>query len=303
MVAGRERAPTTNKKHLQCFVIYKVRTRFSTLKKQLQDKGHIDRMAGNSQQASDYCKKDGDFQEFGTFELLAGYGGKHGSGGKQKQINYEEIIRLAVDHNPNAIRETNPGVYFRHYHTIKRIMQDNPPVVEDRDELDNEWIWGPTGMGKSWSARVDNPGYYPKSHNKWWMGYMGQHCALIDDIGINQKWFGDFLKQWCDHYAFPSEDKGGGAVIRPGKIVVTSNYCIEEIWKDDPQLVEALNRRFKVRHLTEPIDRDNYVPKVVIPVDDLYAEHSAHSEDEFSESDEEIQVSDGEDHDEPSMEY
>lgn len=35
------------------------------------------------------------------------------------------------------------------------------------------------------------------------------------------------------------------ASLRPEQIFVTSNYTIEEIWKDDPTLVEALEHRFK----------------------------------------------------------
>ena len=138
MVAGREVAKTGTK-HLQCFVIFKTRTKFSTVKNQLPD-AHIERMCGNSQQAADYCKKDGDFMEFGVLDgSINGYKNS-AEGGKQSKINYDKIISLAETHNFKGIREEDPGVYFRSYHTIKRIAMDNPLPVDNLDTLQNEWI-------------------------------------------------------------------------------------------------------------------------------------------------------------------
>lgn len=38
-------------------------------------------------------------------------------------------------------------------------------------ELDNYWIWGPPGTGKSFGARSRWPGLYNKPLNKWWCSY------------------------------------------------------------------------------------------------------------------------------------
>jgi len=298
MVAGREVAETGTR-HLQCFIIYKVRTKFSTVKIQFPT-AHIERMLGSSKEASDYCKKDGDFMEFGIFEEINGYKNA-AAGGKQSKVNYDKIISMAESHNLKGIREEDPGVYFRHYHTIKRIAMDNPPPVENIDELKNEWIWGATGLGKSSNARIENPGCYIKSHNKWWLGYRGEAVVLIDDLSITEgAWFGEHLKQWADHYPFPSETKGDGMLIRPEKIVVTSNYSIEEIWGHDNNLCDALKRRFKVRHIIEPFPQF-VAPKVIAPaiiIDDNaeFASLSTQSEEDTPE----IEISTDDDIDENS---
>jgi len=143
------------------------------------------------------------------------------------------------------------------------MAMDNPKIPDSIPVLKNEWIWGKTGLGKSSTARKENPGFYIKSHNKWWLGYKGEDCVILDDISRSEaNWLGEHLKQWADHYPFPSETKGDGMVIRPKKIVVTSNYSIDDLWGHDEDLCDALKRRFKVRHIVQPF------PKPIIVVDE-----------------------------------
>lgn len=59
--------------HLQGFVILSRSYRFNTVKDLLGERVHLEVARGNNKQAADYCKKDGDFTEFGT---LPGQQGK-----------------------------------------------------------------------------------------------------------------------------------------------------------------------------------------------------------------------------------
>lgn len=115
----------------------------------------------------------------------------------------------------------------------------------DLDKLDNYWICGPTGTGKSLGVRNKFPGLYNKPLNKWWCSYAGEDTVLLDDFGKDHACLGNHLKNWADHYAFVGEKKGGSETIRPRRIVVTSNYIPEEIWEDKGML-EPIMRRFKV---------------------------------------------------------
>lgn len=52
--------------HLQGFVQFKKKLRLRQAKSFISPRCHLEPMAGTATQASMYCKKDGDFQEFGN---------------------------------------------------------------------------------------------------------------------------------------------------------------------------------------------------------------------------------------------
>lgn len=109
---------------------------------------------------------------------------------------------------------------------------------------------GQPGTGKSLGARLRWPGLYNKPLNKWWTEYAGQETVLLDDFSKEHACLGTHLKHWADHYPFTAESKGGGSVIRPKRVVVTSNYSVAEIWEDQ-SMREAIYRRFKLVTFTQ----------------------------------------------------
>lgn len=255
MVVGEE-VGENGTPHVQGFVILKVRTRLSAMKKWMP-RAHLELMRGNSEQAAEYCKKDGNFMEYGVFEFVDKSGGLGtrsiqgaSRGGEAKAQLYRDVIALAKKGQFQNIENDYPVQYWQNYHTMKRIAMDNPHKLDSLDRLDNEWIYGLPGVGKSRVARSENPGAYIKLHNKWWLGYKFEDVVIYDDLSRNDaNWVGDMLKTWADHYPFPAETKGDGMVIRPKKIIITSNYTPDDLFAHDYDLCEAIKRRFKIRHL------------------------------------------------------
>lgn len=75
----------------------------------------------------------------------------------------------------------------------------------------------------------------------------------MDDIGLDHKVLGQQLKIWSDRYGCVLETKGGAIADGYSDFVVTSQYSIEEIWEDEPTR-DALKRRFKVIHMSDPFN-------------------------------------------------
>lgn len=252
MVVGRE-IGDEGTPHLQGFVAMETRVRFTTMKK-LIPKAHLEPMYGTTNQAIQYCKKDGDWEEYGVLPVDTGRTGGS-SGGKSKHEKFLKMVQLVKDNKMDDVLEIDAVSYVQHYHAFKRIKQDHPQKLQDLQDVCGEWIYGPPGVGKSYTARLENPDLYDKPTNKWWDGYQGEAVVLIDDFDMVHHILGHHLKRWADRYSFPAEMKGTTVQIRPKKIVVTSNYSIEDVFTNDGDaLVKALKRRFKERNMVEPYD-------------------------------------------------
>jgi len=234
--------------HYQGFCVFKVAKRLSAVKS-LLPRAHLEIKVRKSKysQASDYCKKDGDFTEIGTCPLDHDYSNRSKEANKRK---WDDAFELAKQGN---FEEIEKDMLIRYYHAFKRVRQDYPDTVQNLEDVCGVWIHGVPGVGKSHKARQAYAGtLYDKPLNKWWDGYQGEDNVLLDDIGTKEaEWMGTFLKRWADRYSFPAEQKGTTVQIRPNKIIVTSNYSIDDLFASDFSLCEALKRRFQQEHQTE----------------------------------------------------
>lgn len=257
-VYGKETGDSGTK-HLQCYIAFKKTMELTRLKR-YWPRGHFEVMATKKpQHAADYCKKgdqshnewsklgatgpnfgiNADFREYGEVP-----GPQNANGGKETKKIWEEVNDAA---KRGAFEEIPPNLLIPNYGNFKKYYFDYQPRPEDLDAPCGEWIWGPPGVGKSYTARRENPSYYDKMLNKWWDQYDGEECILLDDFELDHCCFGHHLKRWADQYAFTAEVKNHTTNIRPKKIVVTSNYHPKDIWSG--AMLEAILRRFKIREI------------------------------------------------------
>jgi len=230
---SHEVAPTTGTAHLQGFVCFPCRRQLSAVRKAMGGM-HVEVMAGHILQNEDYCGKKEVLFFIGVPPKAPGAGEK----------DRWKAARAAAE--AGKLDEIPDDIYMRLYSTIKKIATDHLPTPPDNDVLENVWICGPTGCGKSRGVRALYPDAYNKDpKTRWWDGYKGQETVIIDDLDVFDKSCGGDLKRWIDHYAFPAQLKGSSIMIRPKRVIVTSQYTMEEIW-DDAKTLEALNRRFKI---------------------------------------------------------
>jgi len=92
---------------------------------------------------------------------------------------------------------------------------------------------------------------YLKDLNKWWDGYDQEDNVVIDEIAPEHAvYMTSFIKKWLIA-GISAELKGSRAIIRPKKVIVTSNYSIEQVFAQYPIDLDAIKRRFEVIHLTK----------------------------------------------------
>lgn len=237
LVYGRETGESGTP-HLQGFCTFKSPKRPGAVKK-LHAKAHWEIAKGTSLQASEYCKKDGDYVEVGTpptpgkrSDLLA----------VCEQIKDGSSLR--------SVAEQFPDTYVRNYRGLAN-FQALLTSDYNHDDVRGIWYWGPPGTGKSRKAREDHPNAYLKPQNKWFDSYAGEETIILDDLDKGGACLGHYLKIWGDRYACSGEIKGGTVKLRHKYFIVTSNYSIEQLWGEDPEMCSAITRRFSVSYFPD----------------------------------------------------
>jgi len=235
--------------HYQCYVILKQKMRLTALKK-LLPRAHLVQSRGTAQQASDSCKKDGKFTEDGVLPLSGAELGGQANAQKWERIHQLAKSATAIDKD-TAIAlfyEEFPHESFLFADKFQKLIDHYRAPAITMDEIDARWYVGPSGSGKSSTARNEFPSYYLKdSRNKWFDGYDHQETVLVDEVGKDASYMLEYLKTWADHYPFRGERKGGHTtLIRPKRIIVTTQYHWDEMTLD-PELRAAIARRFKIR--------------------------------------------------------
>lgn len=235
---GDEICPTTGRAHKQAFVCFNNAISWNTMKK-LFPKSFFRRMKGNLEQNDVYCSKENKLVEYGTRPISQKEKGEMG-----KQY-WEEQVKLAkID--PDLC---DPKLQVTHLRSLERIQERAllKRKLETLDTLDNLWYVGEAGTGKSMKARGENPDAYIKQCNKWWDGYHEEEVIIIEDLDTTHDWMAYNINQWADRYPFPAEVKEGQKKIRPLKLIITSRYTPDQIFKD-ASTIASINRRFNFVH-------------------------------------------------------
>lgn len=244
-VVGNE-ISATGTPHLQGYFEFKARLRVLQVKQLLGSaRWHLEMRRGTGQQASDYCKKDGQFVEVGT--LSTSYSGKR----TDLEAIRDEIKSGATD---QQLAEN----HWNHWVLYRRAFSDYRTILENA--VTRDWItkvivfWGEPGTGKSRLARwigrnMLNSVYTSIDPDlKWFDGYEGQPIALFDDFealpSILPTW-----KRLTDRYDCRVQVKGSTVIWRPRLIIFTSNRDPQEWFGHlGPADRGAVNRRLHFVH-------------------------------------------------------
>lgn len=222
-------------KHLQGYISFKKRKALGAVKEFIGE-AHLEPTKGNPKQASTYCKKEGDYVEFG--KLPGGRGCRTDLAKVAEEIKKGATIR--------AIAEEYPGAILRYGGGVLRLKQHYRP---NRDRVPEIHVfWGPTGSGKTkrvWEfAKREELWVHPG--DRWFDGYDGHSIVLFDDF--DGGWFKlSYLLKLLDRYIFQVPVKGGYVWWCPSHIYITSNLKPQDWY---PQAHEE-HRQALMRRLNE----------------------------------------------------
>lgn len=201
----------------------------------------------------------------------------------EKKISEEKIKLSKAELNAlriKMVRENNTDWFLENDFTFMLSAQYGKLVVAAQEdctnvlgELNNYWIYGHSGTGKSSSVHFLYPGRYVKvcSNEKWdnYNNHNEEHKIVhieeldnFDDIDKGLEGLAG-LKAKADRYPFPVRFNYGSRnlMIRPTSIIITSNFSPSQILSSGDKYghatkgleiqLQAISRKFKVLHISE----------------------------------------------------
>jgi len=204
---------------------------------------HVEARKGTQQQATAYCKKDGDWVEWGTPKESA----------QGKRTDLQKVADLVKSGAPvKRVAEEYPDTFIKFH---KGIIALKMILIQPRDSPPNVTVLhGATETGKSRKAReiCSNAWVWHPQSEKWFDGYEGQDNVIFEEFR-GQLPFG-MLLSLLDRYDCRVQYKGGSCEFRAINICITSplpptKWYNPEDLRADEKLDQLLRRITKVESL------------------------------------------------------
>lgn len=198
-------------------------------------KWHVERRRGTPDEAITYCRKDGNYVEWGT---------------KRSQGQRNDLDKVRSTALESGMREVTATCNAQGIRVAEKFLTYNEPGRCWKPHV--TYITGASGIGKSRRAReLCSDDVYTKSNGtKWWNGYDGHEDVIIDDFR-DSWWSLTYMLGILDRYPFELEYKGGSRQLLCKRIVITSIKKLDELYVNCGESLEQLYRR-----VDEVIDLD-----------------------------------------------
>lgn len=226
-------------RHIQGYIELSRRTRFDKVKSLLGARVHLERRLGSACQAAQYCKKDGNFLEYGEIEGT--------SAGKRTDLDsFREALTTGSKRKKDLVDE-HFGVFMRYGRSFNDAISTFSEVRTWK--TDTYVLWGRSGSGKTSFVYSTENDIYSHSGERWFDGYDRNHVVLFDDLRDSVFPIAYLLKL-LDRYPFRVPVKGGYTNWVPRRIYITTNVDPFTWYGNvDDETRQALFRRFEaVQH-------------------------------------------------------
>lgn len=217
VVLGRERGENGTP-HLQGYIELANRARLAGVKKLPGlSRAHWEPRRGTGEEASTYCKKDGDFYEKGT--LAGGRGTRNDLAMVRERIESGATeLEVADEFFGDWCRYRGS---FEAYRSLKKAKVSR--------EVRVTFLWGNPGTGKTRGVFETYPDVWISSDPtlQWFDGYNGEDTVLLDDYRGGAA--DSLILRILDRYPTQVAVKGSFRSWTPTRIFISSNMPLAEM--------------------------------------------------------------------------
>lgn len=241
-IAQEEVCPETKREHIQGYIQFRRPLKFSTIKNLLPPGTHIEKARGTAEENRQYCSKQESRKPGGqTLES-----GEITHQGKRKDLDsLKQAIDSGAKEDDICNRDDLFGVWVKYPGVYKRYKQAKIKSRDRNSCPDVSFFTGQPGVGKTrrvFDEHKDD--VFVKDNTKWWDGYEGQRCILLDELDTHDHWKIEEMLRFLDRYPYQGQTKGGYVNINSPFIAITSNKSLNDLYPSiSEDQMNALTRR------------------------------------------------------------
>jgi len=253
LVYSLERGEDQNTLHLQGYVRFQSRKRFSTVKRIIGERAHLEKARGDEKSCYEYCTKldthiDGPWE----FPSHDAYDPTKGAQGHRSDLD-AIAAEVREGHTLNRIADQHPADFIRYHNGIQALsllLSPKPPAMR---EVEVVCWWGPTGRGKTYRVMTQFPeAYQVEPGRDPWGRYNQEDLVVFDEFNYGS-WTIQQMNRYLDPYRCPLDARYHDRFAAWTHVMILSNCSPLTFWPNaDLELVNSFRRRIQGRvfHIT-----------------------------------------------------
>lgn len=245
----KELCPETKREHWHFFIKFKDPKRKSGFQTLIQDD------TANVQFKNEMNGKSEEHMFNYTQKPESYIGGRFSYGTKVSQGERTDLKmacnKILETGDLSCLIDENPSLIVKYHKGFEKLITIAKTTEKRHWEMDVRIYFGKSGTGKTRAVYDEFGGdiYSKAPDTKWWDGYKGETCVLIDefDPATNSDYFSiNLMKRLLDRYPFEVEVKGGTLNFCSKVIIFTTNTNPYQWWRDGSnEDCNAIKRRIQ----------------------------------------------------------
>lgn len=223
--------------HLQGFVVSRIRRNLASMKSVLHPTAHWTQMRGTIEQNIEYCKKDGEYTQFGELPQKV-----------SKKRPLEEVVdTMKTATSFHQVVVAHPVEAIKHYGNMAKVFNHLKRPSYDYVKPSIQVLHGETGTGKTRmafeAAKTLGLEVFKKdaSMEKWWDGYCSEDYIILDDFRGSSMPLSQLLVL-LDGYGSYQQIKGAYVWVKPRYWCITSNKHPSEWYRSEIDVTPLMRR-------------------------------------------------------------